>query len=370
MYETFEEIERRMLGRVSAKFDKREGAIIYDATAAAAVEFQNQNIERETLRNELFPDTASREYLIKHCAERRLTPYPASYATVAGKFTPANLEIPIGTRFSHEDFNYAVTEKIADGLYYLQCETIGSEPNGVTGQLIPIDYVNGLQTAEIIEVTFIGEDEEETEALRERYFASVKSESFGGNQACYMQKVRAISRVGQVKLYSAAEWNGNGTVKIVITDSDNKVPSSDLVEQVQLIIDPEMVTADGLLTDENEPPIGTGTGAGIAPIGHFVTIVGAYDTKVNINTVLTYKSGYSWAHVQSEVEAAIDRYLASLNANWEDLDKIRVRIAHIESAILDVDGILDIQGTTINGKAENLAVDKDSLVSRGAINGN
>lgn len=352
--ETFEEIERRMLGRVSANVDKREGAIIYDATAAAAVEFQNQNIAREALRDELFPDTASREYLIKHCAERGLSPYPATYATVTGKFTPERLEIPIGTRFSHEDYNYTVTEKIADGLYYLQCETIGSEPNGVTGQLIPIDYIAGLQTAEIIEVTFIGEDEEETEALRERYFSTIKSEAFGGNIASYLQKIRAIAGVGQVKPYTAAEWNGGGTVKFVITDSDNHVPTDDLVDHVQTLIDPES---------------NNGEGVGIAPIGHFVTIVGAYDTKVNINTVLTYKSGYSWAHVQSEVEAAIDRYLASLNANWGDLDKIRVRIAHIESAILDVDGILDIQGTTINDKAENLAVDKDSLVSRGAING-
>lgn len=352
--ETFEVILRRCLARVAAKYDKREGSMIYDPLAATSVEFQNNYISIDVILNELFPDTASREYLIKHCAERGLIPKPASYATVTGKFTPENLEIPIGSRYSHEDFNYTVTEKISDGLYYLQCETIGSEPNGVTGQLIPIDYIAGLQTAEIIEVTFIGEDGEETEALRARYMGSTTAEQFGGNEMDYKTKIKSISRVGQVKLYRAAEWNGGCTVKAVITDSDNHVPTEKLVNDVQTIIDPE----------GNQ-----GEGDGVAPIGHFVTIVGANKTIIDIACTLVYKAGFSWANVKANVETAVDKYLASLNADWEDTDKIRVRISHIETHILGVTGILDVQNTTINGKEENLAVDKDSLVSRGTING-
>ena len=42
MYEalTFEAILERMLGRVDDSFDKREGSVIYDALAPAAVELQ------------------------------------------------------------------------------------------------------------------------------------------------------------------------------------------------------------------------------------------------------------------------------------------------------------------------------------------
>lgn len=385
--ETFEVILRRTLQRVSAKFDKREGSMIYDPVAACSVEFQNNYISIDVILNELFPDTASREYLIKHCADKGLIPKPASYATVTGRFTPATVEIPIGSRYSHEDLNYTVTEKIEDGLYYLQCETIGSEPNGVTGQLIPIDYVNGLQTAEIIEVTFIGEDEEETEALRARYMKSTDSEQYGGNEIDYETRIKSISRVGQVKLYRGAEWNGGGTVKAVITDSDNCVPSPELVDTVQKIIDPELPVFDGnvitgtpytqlaglpytLEDDGTQYSIGSGDGKGIAPIGHFVTIVGAYKTPINITCTLNYKSGFSWANVKTNVETAIDNYFATLNAKWEDLDKIRVRIAYLESYILDVEGVVDVQNTTINGKAENLALDKDALAIRGTINEN
>ena len=351
---TFNEILQRMLDRVPSKYDKREGSIIWDSTAPAAVELFNAYILLQGVLMEMFPDTATRKYLIKHCAERGITPKPASPATVEGEFTPTNLEIPIGARFSHEDLNYKVTKKIEDGLYELECETLGTIANGVTGRLIPIDYVDGLETANIIDMIIPGEAEESTESLRVRYFASINSEAFGGNKLDYEQKILSISGVGQVKVYSGAEWNGGGTVRCVIVDSDDHVPTEGLVDDVQTIIDPE---------------INAGEGNGIAPIGHFVTIVGAYNTVINITCSMTYKSGYTWDKVKDNVKTAIDNYFASLNEKWSNLDRIRVRIAHIESAILNVEGILDIQNTSINGKEENLAVDKDSLVSRGTING-
>lgn len=361
---TQETILNRMLDRVGARFDKREGAIIWDSTAAASVEFKNFYITLQSVLNEVFPDTATREYLIKHCADKGITPKPASYAIVTGQFTPTNLEIPIGARFSHEDLNYKVTEKIGDGLYYLQCETVGSTPNGIIGQLIPIDYINGLQTANIVKITVLGEDEEDTEALRARYFASINSEPFGGNKADYEQKILSISGVGGVKVYSGVEWNGGGTVKCVIINSDYGVPTGELITDVQEEIDPESVWLE-----EAGMYVSMGEGSGFAPIGHFVTVVGAYNTTIDITASFTYKNGYSWERVKDNVKNAIDDYLASLNERWSQLDKIRVRIVHIESAILNVEGILDIQNTTINGKEENLAVDKDSLVSRGTING-
>lgn len=352
---TYTEILERMLDRVDAKFDKREGSIIWDALAPTAAELFNAYWILQSVLLEVFPDTATRAYLIKHCAERGITPKAASYTVVTGEFTPSTIEIPIGARFSHEDYNYTVTKQISDSLYYLQCETIGSEANATTGQLIPIDYINGLETAKIIDITIPGEDEEETETLRARYFESIKAEAFGGNKIEYQQKILSISGVGQVKIYSGAEWNGGGTVKAVITDSDNDIPSDELVEIVQTTIDPET---------------NSGEGVGVAPIGHFVTVVGAYNTVVNIETVISYMSGYSWANLKSKIEAAVDEYLEELNEKWSNLDKIRVRIAQIESRILEVIGVIDIAETKINGKAENLVVDKDSLVSRGTINGN
>lgn len=123
-------------------------------------------------------------------------------------------------------FNYTVTEVISDEehSYKLMCETAGSESNGYTGQLIPVDYIKGLTQAEITEILIPGEDEEETESFRQRYLNSFDSQAFGGNIQDYKEKVNAIQGIGGVKVYPV--WNGGGTVKLVIISSEYKVPSS------------------------------------------------------------------------------------------------------------------------------------------------
>lgn len=375
-------ILKRMLDRVGAKFDKREGSIIWDALAPAAVEFENFYILLMAVLDEVFADTATRSYLIRRCAERGITPKPASYAIVQAQFTPSDVEIEIGKRFSHEDYNYKVTEKVSDGVYYLECETKGSAPNGITGQLIPIDYITNLQTANITEVIIPGEDEEDTETLRQRYMTSLQSEAFGGNILDYKSKVLSLSGVGGVKVYSGAEWNGGGTVKIVFVNSDHKTPSEELVEQVQGYIDPNCLarTLDDVISDEDDEltkpgestaggASGDGSGSGIAPIGHIVTVVGAYTKPIDVDMELSYSGTYSWDKVKDKVNTVIEEYFATLNKNWASVDKIRVRISQLESRILDIDGVIDIRNTKLNGEEANLEVGRDSIISRGNVNG-
>ena len=63
--QVFETILQRMLSRVTSKADKREGAVIYDATAPAAMEFESVYFVLQEILKESFADTASREYLVR-----------------------------------------------------------------------------------------------------------------------------------------------------------------------------------------------------------------------------------------------------------------------------------------------------------------
>ena len=56
MYEhiTFDVILERMMDRVPNNIDKREGSIIYDALAPAAVELAQMYIELDVILNETF----------------------------------------------------------------------------------------------------------------------------------------------------------------------------------------------------------------------------------------------------------------------------------------------------------------------------
>jgi len=349
MYEniTYEQILQRMLDRIPSNMDKREGSIIYDALAPAAVELKQMYIELDGILNETFADTASRESLIRRASERGITPEEATYAILQGEF---NMDISIGSRFSCNDLNYVVVEKISTGVYKMQCETLGTIGNTNFGDLIPIDYVEGLTKAQLTNVLIPGEDEEDTEDLRKRYYSSLDAQAFGGNVADYIQETNSLDGVGGVKVYPV--WNGGGTVKLVIINSDYQKPSTTLIDNVQTAIDPL----------QNQ-----GQGVGIAPIGHTVTVVGCATHAVDITTSITFQEGWNWEAVKPYVEQAIDDYFKELASEWASLENIIVRISQIETRLLNLTGIMDIADTTLNGLSENLTIGADYIPIRGEV---
>ena len=347
---TFEYILGRMLDRVPDTVDKREGGIIYDALAPAAAELAKTYMELDVVMDETFVDTASLQYLILRCKERGIEAQGETAAIIQGTFTPAELELSAGTRFNCDDVNYVITEKISAGVYRMECETLGTAGNKYSGTLLPIETVNGLQTAEITGVLIPGEDGDTTDTLREKYYASIDGEAFGGNIADYKEKVNAIQGVGGVKVYPV--WAGGGTVKLVIIASDYTAPSDELIELVQTTMDPETNHGEGL---------------GLAPIGHTVTVAGVAKQTINIQTNITFISGWSWETAQSQIEDAVETYFTELAEGWADAEATIVRISQIETRLLDLSCVLDIADTTINGQAKNLQVDADSIPVLGTI---
>ena len=89
MYEdkTYEAILQEKLARVASSLDKREGSIIFDALAPNSLESAMIYVALDTVLNETFADTASRDYLIMRCAERGITPLPATCAVGIGEFS-------------------------------------------------------------------------------------------------------------------------------------------------------------------------------------------------------------------------------------------------------------------------------------------
>lgn len=399
MYEstTYDVILQRMLDRVSDQFDKRAGSVIWDTHSPTAIEFQVLYIELDNILKEAYGDTASREFLIRRCKERGIEPEPATCAVLKGEFTPTTVDV-LGKRFNIGTINYVVTEKIADGEYQVQCETAGIIGNQQLGMMIPIEYVNGLETAQLTSVLIPGEDEEDTEVLRNRYFASFSMSAFGGNIADYLNKTNAIDGVGATKVTRV--WNNDikpsemipnsrvqtwyngiigtlsgdvknwltavytaalnkllttgGTVLLTIINSDYDEASSTLVQTVQEIIDPEQ---------------NAGEGSGLAPIGHVVKVRSAVKTSIVVKTTITFDTGYSWSNLQNSIDEVIKEYLLELRKDWADAPYLIVRISQIESRLLNLTGIVDITATKINGVAENYTLGMYEIPVYGGASG-
>ncbi len=355
MYEhmTFEAILESMLASVSDSYDKREGSVIYNALAPAAAQLAQAYIALEATADRGFADTATGSDLDKKAAERGLTRNAATFAVRRGEFFGASgayMDITTGLRFSGGGLVFAVTERIGTGIFKLTCETAGEAGNLYFGTLLPIEYVSGLGSAVLSDVLIAGENEEGDASLRARYYLNISSQAFGGNVADYKAKVNAIAGVGGVKVTPA--WNGGGTVKLTVISSEYGVPSNELISLIKATIDP----------GENE-----GEGFGLAPIGHVVTVEAVSGTVIDIASDIALSSGFIWADVETYIREAIAGYLSELAESWADSAQIYVRVSWVEQAILSVSGVMDVQGTTINGEAANLALDANTIPILGAV---
>ncbi len=363
MYEdqTYEVIMARMKAEVLRLYpgiDTREGSVIHVALGPVCAELAQAYISMDAVINETYADKASMVGLTKRMAERGMKPYDAKKAIRKGEFTPSSLELAISGRFTLNGLNYAITEKVSAGIYKMECETAGVVGNYDVGDLVPVNYIPGLETCKLTDVLIPGENAELLEVARARYFADFETAAYGGNFNDYRQKTNELQGVGGVKVYRA--WNGGGTVKLVIINSDFAKPSTELVSAIQTAID---------------PVVNAGEGVGIAPIGHIVTIEGVSEIAINITATITYQSGWDFAAAKAAIETAIDNYLHELSQTWESSQTLTtdsglvVRISQIETRLLDVAGIVDIEGTTINGVAGNLTTTVTQIPKRGTFNG-
>ncbi len=330
---TYEKILKRMLSQVPSHVDKREGSIIYDALAPAAVELQLMYIDLENWLELVFANTSSGSYLERRCAEMGIERRQASKAIRKAIF---NIEVPIGSRFNHDAVSYQVIENIQDFEYQLECEMAGVIGNGYSGSLLPIDYIDGLTQAELTDIIISGEDEESDEALLNRYNLRVQKSATSGNMNHYLQWAYEVDGVGGAKVKPL--WDGPGTVKIVIVD-DNKQPAD------------SKLIADVLGYIES-----------VRPIGAAITVVSGAGRKVDVAAKISLAQGYNLQMVQDAVISALVEHFKSIAFR-----RSYVSYAKLGTILLGIDGIIDYQDLTLNSKTINVALEDEEIPSLGTI---
>ncbi|MDQ7096373.1 baseplate J/gp47 family protein [Desulfosporosinus sp. PR] len=220
MYEdqTYDAILTRMLARVSDKVDKREGSLVFDALAAVAAELAQFYVELNINTTLSFADTATDEYLTRRTAEFGVNREEATKAQRKGEFFDSNgmpMDIPLGSRYGIGGLAYTALEQISTGVYILECETAGVVGNQQFGNLLPIIQVDGLARAELEDVLVPGEEEEENETLRTRYYEVVNEPSYGGKGYIYSILISSGVINWSKAIYAGNIVGGVGFIKVI-----------------------------------------------------------------------------------------------------------------------------------------------------------
>lgn len=186
-----------------------------------------------------------------------------------------------------------------------------------------------------------GSDPETDEALLARYLERI--EGIGpGNVRAYKVWSGDYPGVGQVTV--VANWEGPGTVLIIIRTATGDPVSTDVVEGLQTYLDPV-----------------PGKGEGQAPIGHIVTVTTAESVTVDFAAKVEFESGYSLdgaagtVAMRDPITAAIRAYMESAEPGGEV-----VRLKAI-GRIASFSGVHDIDPASVklNGAAANITLDDD-----------
>lgn len=349
MYD-YKTILNRLLESVDDTLDKRQGSIIYDALAPAAMELAQCYASLEIYKEQTYLKTATGTNLDNRVADFGITRNPATNAIRLANIYNTDgvlFDIDIGTRFSipedYGGYNFTVIEKIETGKYKLECETAGSVGNEYQGTLLPLYNIVGLGRAEIYGTFEAAEDIETDDDLRKRAINKLNKDAFGGNIADYRRYLENIDGIGGAKIFPI--WNGGGTVKISFVNSDYTIPDEEFLDEVQSLIDPI----------QNQ-----GQGLGIAPIGHTVTVVTPTEVPINISADILLLTDYELVDIEDEIKAQISNYINDIQRNWELSSRITIYISRIIANILNIQGVDNVANVTINGQSTDLVLQEDA----------
>lgn len=352
---TSEEITAEMLEEIPDKYQKTVGFFIWDFLRAISIAIMDiwealayiSGLDDLTRFNyeDLVRFVKQRRGIIAR-AESKATGYIKVISGDGGEVKAGDLfETPDGLQFESIE---TVTVAVGD-LFKAECLTAGPEGNVPAGAVTVVPKtITGIVKVENPEAFTGGYEKESKESIIERYEEDLQNPITAGNIYHYKKFAKEVTGVGAVDVKPL--WNGDNTVKVIITDSNMDIADESLVESVQNYIDPYELQEDGTKK-------GWGCGNGQAPIGAYCTVASATGKGLDIYFKAVLKTGETIETVEKAVTEAIQRYLHSIVF---DDSVTYISYAKIGSEIFNADGIADYSNLLINGGTDNIPLTNSS----------
>lgn len=318
-----------------------EGGFAWDTLSANSKEFEKAYAEMALIIEASFPQTSWGDWLTRKAEEHGIIRQEATNSSVILTITgQARTTVQEGSLFSTNDgknFLTVESKKIEDdGTVDIkaQSQDVGTNCNvdAETITKIPVS-IYGVSAVTNKSPAYDGFDEETDEELLERLLFKVRQPATSGNKNHYVIWATNVEGVGGVKVLPL--WNGNGTVKVIITDAKNEIASEDLIAKVQNYIDEQR------------------------PIGATITVVSPKPLNIDIGLKVTKGSGNP-----NEIKNVVNDFFKTTAFERE-----YVSYAQVGKVILEktATGVQDYSDLTLNNKAENIALTDEQLPTVGQV---
>jgi len=231
-------IHAAMLENIDPAIDQREGSVTHDLTKPTAIELANAYIELDAVLALGFADTTEGIYLDMRASEHGVTRKVALKAQGSVTLTgPNGTIVPQGTRLQTASNIFFVTltdVTLTSGSATVEAEAelaglSGNVASGTITALAPGDLYGIVTVTNTLSFDG-GADIEDDASLLKRLKDRVQKPATSGNAAHYQQWALEVAGVGDAKVYPV--WNGGGTVKVVLLDTEKTAPAAQNVKEV------------------------------------------------------------------------------------------------------------------------------------------
>lgn len=351
-----EEIQQRMMDALPDGIDDMPGGFPYDFTMPTAIE-KSELIQFHLVRTLMlmFPQYAWGDWLDLHAAAAGIERRPAGYAsgsvTVTGD--PGTV-IPDGAIFCTEATDSTpALEYAADSMAIIPesgsvtvevtAVEVGRESNTKKNTVVfALTSIKGLSTVnnpdDITGGTDVESDEDLLERIEEENFRD--GATFIGNDSDYIRWAKEVVGVGDCIVVPT--WNGPGTVKLIIVDSNGEPANARLIEAVyDHIVSPHDRSLRLLPTACAELTVEAATTKKIS-----YTCTGlVYDDTTDIPTIV---SQFKELVMKEYSEAKVEGILV---------------YNQVRPLITDIPGVSDFDTFLMNGAEENIPLSNDEYAA-------
>jgi uncharacterized phage protein gp47/JayE len=344
MSDTKEVIQARLLAEIDNTYDKTEGSFVYDVEKPVAIELEKSYIVQDLITNKGFADTASGTYLERKVGAYGLYRKMATNATTTVTITGTiGALIITGDKVATDLVNFTFVEDKTIGETGIETVNVICDVTGIMGNVpvgaikyYPVTLAGLVSVTNTIAITN-GYAAETDNELRLRYYVKVQNPGTSGNVAAYIAWCLSVTGVGGTKIFSL--WNGNGTVKATIINSNKRAADAQLIIDVATYIET------------------------VRPIGATVTVISATEKPISITVTLVIDTdNYILADVKTAIETSLTDYFKTLA-----FTETYVSYAKIGNLIFDVAGVLDYSNLTVNSGTSNITTDAEEIAVLGGV---
>ena len=340
------EARNTFLANLENNFSKIEGSFNFDIASAYGIEAESIYKSLEYWVNQTFIDTATEDEFIDYHAmlfgvTRKQGTKARGEITITGKADTTITAGAIVLKTDSTKYKLLYDTTIAfngKAVAEVECLQIGEIGNCAIGEIINFEISN----ADIFTVTnekafTNGYEKEPNDSLISRAKERILKPAHSGNIYDYEKWAKEIDGVGKVLVEPL--WNGNGTVRVRISNYNNTLADSELIRKVKKRIE----QIDG------------------RPVGADVTVASFDGKNISISVSVILSPGLKLNTVSDRISSKIKQMIKDNSALYTLNNKEILSINRVEKIALSIDGVEDCK-VLINNDSKNITVDSNEIL--------